>query len=218
MDKIRSVSVRQMRLIDKTAVSDGIPIELMMENAGHAISSALSNEFGTLHEKKILCIAGRGNNGGGVIASIRHLIYYGAKVTLFLMFPKNQLSRSSKFHLSLLSHTKCEIISSTPLNRKRFFSRIQNADIIIDGIFGTGFHGKMNNFITSTIQSINESSAYVLSNDVPSGMNADTGHVDGVSVDANFIVVLHRPKKWMRKVNLPQSKYSIESIGIPSKF
>lgn len=218
MDKIRSVSVKQMRLIDKMAVSNGIPIELMMENAGRAIASSLKNRFGDLYGKKILCIAGKGNNGGGVIASIRHLVYYGAKVTLFLVFPKSQLSGPAKFHLSSLSHAKLKVILNTNMNRKEFFSKIQNTDIIIDGIFGTGFHGKIDDFTISAIHAINKSGAYILSNDVPSGINADTGHVDSVSVNADFTVVLHRPKKWMHKMNLSRSKYSIESIGIPSKL
>ena len=218
MDKIRAVSIRQMRKIDKLAVSNGIPIELMMENAGRSIAVSLKNRFGDISGKNILCVVGRGNNGGGVIASVRHLLYYGTKVTLFFVFPKNHLSNPTKFHLSLLPHTKIKTILNTPRNRKEILSKIQNTDIIIDGIFGTGFHGKMSNSIMFIINAINSSDSYVISNDVPSGMNADTGHVESVSIEADFVVVLHRPKKWMHKMNLTQSKYSIESIGIPSKF
>lgn len=220
MNKIkigRAVSIRQMRQIDRNAVKNGIKIELMMENAGKALALFLKGKFGDLCGKNVVCVAGKGNNGGGVIASIRHLRYYGANVTLLLVFPKRALNKPAKFHLSLLD-TKTRVIEYGPKNCKKFFAKIQNADIIIDGIFGTGFCGKIDDSVTSIISSINRSKSYILSNDIPSGIDADTGHINTIVVKANFTVVLHRPKKWMHKMDLPPSKYSIESIGIPSKF
>lgn len=63
------VSIKQMRQIDKNAVKNGIKIDLMMENAGNVLAKFLNNRFGSLYGKKIVCVVGRGNNGGGVIAS-----------------------------------------------------------------------------------------------------------------------------------------------------
>jgi hypothetical protein len=77
------------------------------------------------------------------------------------------------------------------------------------------FSGDIDEPIYSLIDSINKSMAYVLSNDIPSGVDADTGKVSTICVRANYLIVLHMPKKWMKVKSLPPSKYSIESIGIP---
>lgn len=215
---ITAVSVKEMRRIDRNAVKNGIKIEFMMENAGKALALFLKNKFGDLCGKNVVCVVGKGNNGGGVIASIRHLIYYGANVTLLLVFANRALSKPAKFHLSLLNNTNVDIIEHNIKNHRKFFSKIQNADIIIDGIFGTGFYGKISDSIVSIISAINSSNAYILSNDVPSGIDADTGHINTIVVNADFTVVLHRPKKWMHKMKLLPTEYCIESIGIPSKF
>ena len=67
------VTVKQMKLIDQKAVSYGMPIELMMENAGREICNQVLKKIKKDNIKKILVIAGHGNNGGGVIAASRHL-------------------------------------------------------------------------------------------------------------------------------------------------
>ncbi len=208
----RFVSVREMRRIDHIAVKKGIPIEFMMENAGKALALHLKSKFKDLSKKKIVCVAGKGNNGGGVIASIRHLLYFGANVTLLLPYPN--LTKPSKFHLLLLKDPKVRIIKYGSKNHRSFLSAILSADIIVDGIFGTGFLGKIKEPIYCIISAINKSHAYLLSNDIPSGMNADTGLIGNIAVKSDFIIVLHRPKRWMQLSKISQKKYTVESIGI----
>jgi NAD(P)H-hydrate epimerase len=214
VDKRNYVSVKEMREIDMAAVRKGIPIELMMENAGKALALCVKNKSKYLSGKKVLCIAGKGNNGGGVIAAARHLGYYGFKVTLVLLYEKTEMTKPSRFHLSAVGKS-AKIIQYSPSVHKKILAKILDVDVIIDGIFGTGFSGKIDEPIYSIIDSINKSRAYIVSNDIPSGVDADTGKVSSISVKADYIVVLHMPKKWMKVKSLPSSKYSIESIGIP---
>ena len=70
---IKFVSVKQMKKTDQNAVTYGMPIELMMENAGREICNQVLKKIKKHKFKKILVIAGNGNNGGGVIAASRHL-------------------------------------------------------------------------------------------------------------------------------------------------
>lgn len=205
--------VREMRLIDRLAVRNCIPIELMMENSGKALAFHVKNKFNSTR-KSVLCIAGKGNNGGGVIASVRHLLYYGFKVSLLLLFPKTEMSKPARFHLLTIGKN-IKIIQYNKKDHKKILSEIEQADVILDGIFGTGFSGDIVEPVYSLIDSINKSQAYVVSNDIPSGIDADTGKVSTICVRANYIVVLHKPKKWVEVKSLPSSKYSIESIGIP---
>lgn len=217
--KLDYVSVREMRRIDARAVRNGITIELMMENAGKSLVLHVKNKFKNISGKKVVCIAGKGHNGGGVIASVRHLAYYGAKISLLLLYHTNAMSKSSKFHLSLVrKNAKVKIMQYNQKSRGYFLSKIKNSDIILDGIFGTGFSGSVDEPILSIISEINKSNAYVVSNDVPSGIEADTGKVGKICVKADFTIVLHRPKRWISITRLAKSKYSIESIGISPTF
>lgn len=207
------VSVAEMRKIDSNAVRKGIKIELMMENAGNALATTLRQRLGDITGKKIVCIAGKGNNGGGVIASTRHLDYYGAKTTLVLLHPKTLITEPSRIHLGLVPKgTKVITYSSRSLSK--ITNEIKKADVVMDGIFGTGLSGSIDEPAHSIIDTINKSRAYVVSNDIPSGIEADTGIESGISVHADFVVVLHKRKRWMTILEFPN--HSVESIGIPS--
>ncbi len=208
------VSVKEMRKIDQAAIKSGIPVELMMENAGKALTLYIKNKFKNPSRKTVLCIAGKGNNGGGVIASVRHLVYYGFRVSLLLLYQKRVITKPSRFHLSTLGRN-AKIIQYATKYHKKILSMIEHSDVIVDGIFGTGFSGNIDEPIYSIIDSINKSKAYVVSNDIPSGIDPDTGKINAICVKANYTVVLHKPKKWMKTIGLPSSRYSIESIGIP---
>lgn len=212
------LTIKQMRAVDHAAVKYGLSIEIMMENVGKGITSCFERENFEIKNKKIICIAGKGNNGGGVIAASRHLSCYGIKVTLILINSKDSLSKPSKFHLSLIrKNPKIEKIMFSKKTRQKVFSLIKNADFVVDGIFGTGFKGIVNEPEYSLIEQINKSKAFVISNDVPSGINADTAKEANISIKSDFVAVLHKPKKWMSQAKfLP--KFSIISLGIPPEI
>ncbi|HJJ23325.1 MAG TPA: hypothetical protein OQH54_06390 [Nitrosopumilus sp.] len=69
------VTIKQMNMIDKKAVKYGMPIELMMENAGREICIQTLKKIKKYNVKKILVIAGPGNNGGGIISASVQLIF-----------------------------------------------------------------------------------------------------------------------------------------------
>lgn len=207
------ITVAEMRKIDSEAVRSGIKIELMMENTGKALASTLKQRLGDLSGKKIVCITGKGNNGGGVIAATRHLNYFGAKIVLVLLYSKTSMTDSSVFHLTLVPK-RTRVIKYSSRLLTNIFSEIKNADAILDGIFGTGFSGIVAEPIYSIIDTVNKSRAYVLSNDIPSGIESNTGIESTISIHADFVVVLHKPKRWITVTQF--SNYSVESIGIPS--
>ncbi|MDC8453639.1 MAG: hypothetical protein LV477_12115, partial [Candidatus Nitrosotalea sp.] len=132
------VSVAEMRKIDSEAVRSGIKIELMMESAGKALANTLRQRLGDITGKKIVCIAGKGNNGGGVIASLRHLDHYGAKTTLVLIYPKTRISEPSRIHLRLIPK-RIQVITYGSRSLSKTLDVVKKADVVVDGIFGTGF-------------------------------------------------------------------------------
>jgi len=206
------VTVRQMKSIDQKAVSYGMPIELMMENAGREICNLVLKKIKKDNVKKILVIAGHGNNGGGVIAASRHLSTHGISLKLVILGTKNSLSAPSKLNLSLVrKNRKIQIIDSK--NLQNILDEINNSELILDGIFGIGINRDIVEPYYTIISTINDSKAYVISNDVPSGINADSAKIYNIAIKSNYLVVLHKPKTWMLKTKPP--KFIVVNIGIP---
>lgn len=214
MKKRDFISVKEMQEIDKRAVKYGIPIEFMMDNAGKSMAFHIKNKFPDI-STKIVCVIGKGNNGGGVISAVRHLTCYNRKVTLIVI--NSKLTSASKFHFSLLrKNPYIKVIHLTNYNKKTIDLEIRKADVIVDGIFGTGISSAIRDPEYTIISMINNSKSYVISNDIPSGVDPDTGKVASISVKANFVVVLHKPKKWMK--TSPKQKFSVANIGIPPEI
>jgi NAD(P)H-hydrate epimerase len=202
-----------MRKIDQKAVAYGMPIELMMENAGREICNQVLKKIKKGKIKKILVIAGKGNNGGGVISASRHLVINGISLKLIVIGTKNSLSTSSKLHLSLIrKNPKIQIIFSSK-NIQKILLEIKNSELILDGIFGIGINKNIIEPHYSIISAINDSKSYIISNDVPSGIDADSASKYNIAIKSNHLVVLHKPKKWMSKIKPP--KFTVVSIGIP---
>jgi NAD(P)H-hydrate epimerase len=211
----KEVSVEQMRAIDAKAVSLGMPVYLMMENAGNALARYMLQGLGDLHGKKVVAVCGLSNNGGGGFAAARHLAYYGADVSVILLGKSEQV-KGLDARLQWKTIEKVESIQKVIVENKKDIDGmkhfIQNSDGIVDAIFGTGLAGKaIRDPAGSAIDFINSARGYVISNDVPSGTNADTVMIPDKSVQPDVIVVLHRMKAGLAK----QKDAVVVSIGIP---
>jgi len=207
------VSVRQMKKIDQNAITYGMPIELMMENAGRELCNEILKKIKKDKINKILIIAGKGNNGGGAIAASRHLSAHGISLKLAILGTKNSLSIPNKLNLSLIrKNPKIQIMNSSK-NLKKILVEIKNSELILDGIFGIGINSDIIEPYYSIISAINDSKAYVISNDVPSGIDPDSAKIYKIAVTPDYLVVLHMPKRWMLKTKTP--KFIVVNIGIP---
>lgn len=85
--------------------------------------------------------------------------------------------------------------------------------MILDGIFGIEVNKNIIEPHYSIISAINNSKAYVISNDVPSGIDADSAKTYKIAVKPDYLVILHKPKRWMSKIKTP--KFVVVDIGIP---
>ncbi len=204
------LSIKEMRQVDAKAVSQGIPVHLMMENAGNALARYMLQGLGDLNQKKIVVVCGLSNNGGGGFASARHLSYYGANVTVLLLGRPDDI-RTDDARIQWRTIEKINSISKIAITNKEELEKvvetITDADGIIDAIFGTGFTSTaIKEPARSAIDFINLSKGYIVSNDVPSGADADNGIVTEKSVKPNIVVVLHKMKKGLKEMKILLSK------------
>jgi len=206
------ITVRQMMQIEENGHRMGFFRTLMMENAGASAARYIVINFPDLPSKKITVVAGLGNNGGDAFVVARHLAGFGCTLTVILLgHPAKIKTEEGKSNWSILEKmNSINLIISSDANEMSI-----NADLIIDGILGTGITGKIREPYASAIDLINKSDAFKLAIDIPSGLNPDTGIASDKCVKANVTITFHRMKIGLPKALDLCGKIIVERIGIP---
>ena len=201
-----------MQELDRIAIEDrGIPSITLMENAGRAVSEAALAELENIENRKAAVFCGAGNNGGDGFVAARHLFNKGVNVSVYLIGKRADLKNDPKVNAKALEDIGLEIREiSAPVGI--------DAGVIIDAVFGIGLKGEIRGPAGSIISSLNKKPVPVISVDVPSGLDADTGEVLGVCVKADITVTMQFPKAGFYKNNGPiyAGKVIIADIGIPA--
>lgn len=205
------ITVKQMMQIENNGHQMGFLKKFMMENAGAAAVKILSNQLGELSSKEIVILAGLGNNGGDGLVMARHLVGYGANVTVALLGESAKIkNEESKWNWNLLEKMP-SVKLQTGTNQKFNFE----PDVVVDGILGTGISGEIREPYASAINFINNSGGYKIAVDVPSGLNPDTGETANLFVKSDITVTFHKMKVGMPKRQDLCGKIFVEKIGIP---
>jgi len=200
-----------MMQIEENGHQMGFLRKFMMENAGASAVRRLDEKFENLDSKNILIFAGLGNNGGDAFVIARHLVGHGSKVTVVLLgFPEKIKTEEGRWNWELLEKMK-----SIKLITGEKISFNFNADIIVDGILGTGISGDIREPYASAMKFINDSNAFKLAVDVPSGLDPDTGNTSNVFVYVDVTVTFHKMKIGMPKRKDLCGLIYVEKIGIP---
>ncbi len=207
------ISVKQMMEIENNSHRMGFSKKFMMENAGAAAVKNLIKKFADISKKNVVIFAGLGNNGGDAFVMARHLCGYGVSVTVVLLGDSKKIkTEESEWNWKLLEKMpSVKLISGTDSNFDF------EADIIIDGILGTGISGQIREPYSSAINFINNSNTYKFAVDVPSGLDPDTGNTANIVVKVNLTVTFHKMKKGMQKRNDLCGEIIVEKIGIPQE-
>jgi NAD(P)H-hydrate epimerase len=192
------ISVSQMKHVDELMLSDyGISLQQMMEMAGRNLADLAQalfpgKEASKSHQRTVI-VCGTGNNGGGGMVAARHLHNHGLPVVAVLAGSEDRLSPILARRWETLKKIKVKTIEITSVGDLEFFSE---TDIIIDAIIGYGLAGKPHGIPAQLIKVLrNLNSQSVISLDIPSGLNADDGTVDGICVRASATMTLALPKK-----------------------
>lgn len=216
---MKVVTNQQMKEIDRKAIEEyGISGLTLMENAGLRIFQNLKDIYPNLRLQKIIIFAGSGNNGGDGFVVARHLFNYGTKVKVLLLSPFNKIKGEARANLTIIDKMGIELIEVETVKQEEIQESIQNSDLIIDAILGTGLQGRLTGSQAKITDLINIADKEVVAVDVPSGLNADTGKIEGPCVKATHTITLALPKIGL--LLYPGASYAgkitVEDIGIPS--
>ena len=179
------LNVAQTRAAEQAAAAAGISPQRLMENAGAAAAKAVAG-FYTLPGLRAVVVAGNGNNGGDGFVVARKLKEYGAQVAVLLVMGM-PATENSNLMLTRLRQANISVLNfyDDPTYAGQLISQ---ADLLIDAIFGIGFHGAADRDLAAIIALMNRSKAEIVALDLPSGVVCDTGKVHGAAVRATRTV------------------------------
>jgi NAD(P)H-hydrate epimerase len=207
--QVPAVTVEEMREIDRIAVERTGPTLLqMMEHAGMELAELAIDMLGVgWRSSRVVVLCGTGGNGGGGVCAARHLANRGVEVLAVTIRPPAQADGALGQQLMTLAEGPAEI--------KRWSEAFDAsmADLVIDAVIGYSLAGAPRAAQMGLIRAANGSSVPVLSLDVPSGVDADTGATPGAAVAATRTLTLALPKVGLR----PESagELWLADLGIP---
>lgn len=226
MRSVRVVNADQMRRLEEQAIREyGIPSLLLMENAALAVVREIRNQLESnsksLVGRKAVVLVAKGNNGGDGLAVARQLSLLGMDVTVFLFAPPVNFQGDAGLNLRLYQGTgaKCFVIDGDKQIRLARLA-INQAEVVIDAIFGTGLRGALPSIVEAYIEEVNQADTLVIAVDIPSGVEAGSGKVYRTAVKAKITVTFGLPKLGHFLDQGPEytGKLVVDPISIPSKY
>lgn len=203
--------------IDRISIQEiKIPSVVLMEKAAMAVFKCVKetcmafkgNGIHNLNTVKILAVCGMGNNGGDGVACARMLKEAGFDVSIFLVGNKDKATKELEVQIDIAKNLGLRFITKPGDNEY---------NIIIDALFGTGLSRNIEGEYLKWVNWINSQPSQVVSVDIPSGINADNGHIYGCAVKASHTVTFGSSKRGL--VLFPGASYSgtvtIADIGFP---
>lgn len=210
------VTSKQMYQAECNAVKRGISFPQLMENAGQSCAKIIKKQFAISKEnrKKVLVICGKGKNGGDGFVIARALWEYGCSVTVMLACGEPKAADAIEMY-SLIETAGIDIVryeNNLTLHRPV----LEDADIIVEAVFGTGFSGSLDHSLSVLAQAVNSAKGKVIAIDVPAGADCDKASVQGTVFNADMTIAIsaYKPIHIMKPCNKYCGRLVIADIGI----
>lgn len=220
----------EMQALDRSASEIfGIPSVVLMENAGVGTVLMLEENLGDCNNTFAAIFVGPGNNGGDGFVIGRHLHQRGCQPVFFILTNPDNIGGDSAVNLNIIRQLKLpyHIIDNSvraetiPVLFKQLEARGLPCYAIIDAIFGVGLSRDVGGHYADTIHLINNNSLRghtpIVSVDIPSGMDSDSGKILGTCVHADYTATYGcaKPGHFIHGSHNWTGKLSIIDIGIP---
>lgn len=214
----------QIRELDRRAIEDyGMPGVILMENAGRGAAQVAAEMLANPKRKRVVIFCGRGNNGGDGYVIARHLHNAGARVDIVLACDPLAIPLEGEAGINLAIARNMSLsmrVADTQAGQLEAAALAKNADLIVDALLGTGLSGDVRHPYLSLIRLINAADKPVLSVDLPSGLDANTGQILRAAVRATRTATFALPKKGFLLAEGPKhvGQVTVVDIGVPREL
>jgi NAD(P)H-hydrate epimerase len=185
------VTASEMADMDRYTIETlGIPGVVLMENAGRGVYEVCRDLLGS-GGKHVTVLCGPGNNGGDGFVIARHCLNNGCSVSTILLTSRDKIKGDARTHLDILEAMDHPVKSASA----REDIDLSGTDLVVDAILGTGVKGALRGFFAEVAEVVNRWSGPVVSVDLPTGVDADTGAVEGPAVRATRTATMALKKR-----------------------
>lgn len=215
---MKLVTVSQMQKIEKEADAGGLTYDQMMQNAGQGLAEVVADLFVDDDQLEVVGLVGPGNNGGDTLVALTVLANEGWKASAFLVKRKKDdlVKRFTEAGGELIIPDKDDSLF-------HLSSFIETADVLLDGILGTGIKLPLKKEVAETLSEVSDlldsldESPLVVAVDCPSGVDCDSGEAADETIHADVTVTMAAVKRGLLK--LPAFEYvgelKVVDIGLP---
>ena len=217
----KALTREEMRELDRKAIEEyKIPGIILMENAGMNVAEEVLQMIDDPHQAKVAILCGKGNNGGDGFVVARHLRNHGISVNVFLVAKISDILKDGDAgtNLQILLNMKIpvkEILDISGVNS--ILKELNNYNILVDALFGAGLSGDVREPFKTLIDGVNNLNKPIVSVDIPSGLDSNTGKILGAAIKATKTVTFAASKKGFYSEDGPHytGEILVTDISIP---
>lgn len=192
---MRVATAAQIAALDRRATTEfGIPTAALMERAGASVAQVAHFVLRERGGRRTVALCGKGNNGGDGLVAARHLRRAGVDVAVIIAAGEEEFEGDARSALSAVRDAGIPVSAAPTIDAPTIERALRGTDLIIDALFGTGFRGPARGTAARLIEQANHSGRPILAVDVPSGLDADTGRLNGPCIRAAATVTMAMPK------------------------
>ena len=217
---MKVVTTAQMVALEQAAVTHGVSLDTLMENAGLAVAQATREVLGSVAGTRVLILVGPGNNGADGLVVARHLQRWGAEVTAYIVTyrpdPDPKMDLAQAYRISVIHSSQDPDLAT--LDRL-----LGQSSIVIDAVLGTGRARPLQDTVKDIMLRVNSHRARsqrggIIALDLPTGVNSDTGQVDPAAIRADLTLALGFPKVGLLAFPAAEHVGQLRTlpIGLPS--
>ena len=196
----------EMARVDANAAALGVPRQQLMESSGNAVAREVRGVADP--DDAVVVVAGRGNNGGDAFVAVRFLDDFDV-TTLLLGRPESITTDIARRNWDALGRAEYD----ARVVRDAADLDLGDPDVVVDAVLGTGVAGALREPEATAARAINRADATVVSVDVPSGLDAETGELPALHVEADRVVTFHDEKPGLAGLD---AAVTVADIGIPA--
>jgi NAD(P)H-hydrate epimerase len=192
---MKILTASEMGEVDRlSTLRDRVPSLTLMENAGRSVAEFIQSRFSNLAQRRIVVLCGKGNNGGDGFVVARLLKKMGAKPEVYLIGNPREMKGDAATNLNRWK--KVGKLNLDPSLKPEALADLPSGSIIVDALLGTGVRGAVEGRLRDVINHVNERERgrYVVAVDIPSGLQADSGEVEGAAIVADYTITFTAPK------------------------